>query len=140
MDQEMKEMLNKKISDAKRVIREALDKFKPEEMAITWTGGKDSTMVLWLFRQVCEEDGVELPVVFSIDEFDHFDEIHDFIDSQGKEWGIDVKMLTNQDVVDAAGGELNAMAKVAYLNERNQKEIERLGYEEDEFPYEDGPL
>ena len=24
------------------VIRETFDKFKPEEMAITWTGGKDS--------------------------------------------------------------------------------------------------
>ena len=136
MEQELKEMLDKKIEDAKKVIRKALDKFKPEDMAITWTGGKDSTMVLWLFRQVCEEDGVELPVVFSIDEFDHFDEIHDFIDSEGKEWGIDVKMLINQDVVNAAGGELNAMAEVAHLNERNQKEIERLGYEEDEFPFE----
>jgi len=136
MEQEMKEMLDKKIEDAKKVIRKALGKFKPEEMAITWTGGKDSTMVLWLFRQVCEEDGVEMPVVFSIDEFDHFDEIHDFIDIQGKEWGIGVKMLVNQDVVNAAGGELNAMAEVARLNERNQKEIERLGYDEDEFPFE----
>lgn len=132
----MKEMLDKKIEDAKKVIRKALDKFKLDEMAITWTGGKDSTMVLWLFRQVCEEDGVELPVVFSIDEFDHFDEIHDFIDIQGKEWGVDVKMLINQDVVNAAGGKLNAMAEVARLNERNQREIERLGYEEDEFPFE----
>lgn len=132
----MKEMLNKKIADAKKVIRETLEKFKPEEVAITWTGGKDSTMVLWLFRQVCEEDGANLPVVFSIDEFDHFDEIHDFIDRQGREWGIDVKMLINQDVVDSAGGELNAMVEVGRLNERNQKEIERLGYEEEEFPFE----
>ena len=132
----MNEMLNKKIADAKKVIRETLDRFKPEEVAITWTGGKDSTMGLWLFRQVCKEDGADLPVVFSIDEFDHFDEVHDFIDRQGKEWGIDVKMLINQNVVDAAGGKLNAMVKVARLNERNQKEIERLGYEEDEFSFE----
>jgi phosphoadenosine phosphosulfate reductase len=136
MEQHMNEMLNKKIADAKKVIRETLDRFKPEEVAITWTGGKDSTMVLWLFRQVCEEDAVDIPVVFSIDEFDHFDEIHDFIDRQGEEWGIDVKMLINQDVVDAAGGKLNAMVKVVRVNERNQKEIDRLGYEEDEFPFE----
>jgi len=27
---------------SKNVIRETLDKFKPEEIGITWTGGKDS--------------------------------------------------------------------------------------------------
>jgi phosphoadenosine phosphosulfate reductase len=136
MDAEKRRRLDKIIDDAKKVIREALKKYRPEEIAITWTGGKDSTMVLWLFRQVCEEDGIDLPVVFSIDEFDHFEEVHDFIESQAKEWGIEVNMLINRDVVDAGGGKLNGFVKVADLNERNRKEIERLGYEEDEFQLE----
>lgn len=136
MDEKKKEILDKKIAEGKKVIREALEKYKPEETAITWTGGKDSTMVLWLFRQVCEEDGIDLPVVFSIDEFDHFEEIHNFIETLAKDWGINVKMLINQDLVDAAGSVLNSLVKVADLNERNRKEIERLGYEEDEFPFE----
>jgi hypothetical protein len=93
MDDEIGRRLDKIIDDAKKVIREALKRYKPEEIAITWTGGKDSTMVLWLFRQVCKEDGIDLPAVFSIDEFDHFDEVHDFIEDgeykavvQGLRW------------------------------------------------------
>jgi phosphoadenosine phosphosulfate reductase len=136
MDELKRQGLEKKIEDAKKVIREALAKYKTENIAITWTGGKDSTMVLWLFRQVCDENGVKLPVVFSIDEYDHFDEVHAFMESQARAWGIEVKMLINQDLVDAAGGELNNLVKVTDLNERNQKEIHRLGYEEDEFPFE----
>ena len=45
-------------------------------------------------------------------------------------------MVHNSDVSQAAGGELGEIVQVADLNERNRAEIERLGYEEDEFPYE----
>ena len=131
-----KGMLLKKMEDAKKVIREALNKYNHNEMAITWTGGKDSTMVLWLFRQVCEEDGIPLPKVFSVDEYDHFDEIHNFIEKYAKEWGLDLTMVINQDLVDAASGELGSMVKVSDLNERNREEIGRLGLEEDQFRFE----
>ncbi len=136
MDAEKKSLWDRKIAEAKKVIRQALQKFSPADIAITWTGGKDSTMVLWLWRQVCSEDGLALPVVFSIDEYDHFEEIHRFMDQQAQKWGLQVEMLLNQDVVDAAGGQLGALVKVSDLNERNRQEIERLGYEEEEFPFE----
>lgn len=136
MDEQKKAMLDRKIEDAKKIIRETYQKFKSEEIAITWTGGKDSGMVMWLWLQVAAEDGLAMPAVFSIDEFDHFDEIHDFITSQAEAWGIPVEMLINQDVVDAAGAELNAMVEVSTLNRRNQAEIKRLEYEEDEFMFE----
>jgi len=61
------------------VIREVFTKFKPEELAITWTGGKDSTLTLWIIRQVCEEDNRPLPTVFTISEHDVFTEIEDFM-------------------------------------------------------------
>jgi phosphoadenosine phosphosulfate reductase len=136
IDEQRREKLAKKIADAKSVIREALERFDSKKMAITWTGGKDSTMVLWLGRQVCEEDGIELPVVFSIDEYDHFNEIHEFIQAQSTAWGVEVKMLINRDVVNAAGGVLNEFVEVFRLNERNRAEVRRIGYEEDEFPFE----
>lgn len=44
-------------------------------------------------------------------------------------------IIHNDDVSQAAGGELGATVQVADLNERNQREIERLGYEGDEFAY-----
>ena len=50
--------INKTISDkrkrqcaklvelSKAVVREAFEKFKPEEIGVTWTGGKDSGLTL----------------------------------------------------------------------------------------------
>ncbi len=61
--------LDRKISDkrkrqcaklveiAKEIVRQAFDKFKHEELGITWTGGKDSGLTLWIIRQVCQEKG-----------------------------------------------------------------------------------
>ena len=136
LEESKKMIINKKIDDAKKEIRKGFDKFKPEELAITWTGGKDSTLVLWLIRQVCEEDGRPLPTVFTISEHDVFTEIEDFMKEYAKKWDIDLVWYLNEDVVKAAGGELGAILRVKDLNERNQKEIERLGYEEDEFVFE----
>jgi len=136
LDDSQKKMLNKKIDDSKKVIREAFEKFKPEELSATWTGGKDSTLVLWLLRQVCEEDGRPLPTIFTISEFDVFIEIEDFMKEYAEKWNIDLVWYLNEDVVKAAGKELNSMVQVKDLNERNQKELERIGYEEDEFMFE----
>lgn len=130
------EMLQKKIDDSKKLVRDAFDKYAIDDLAIAWTGGKDSTLVLWIIREVCLEDGKKIPRCFNIDEGDMFDEIRAFIDDIGGKWGIEMEIIHNDDVSKAAGGELGATVRVADLNERNRKEIERLGYEEDEFPYE----
>ena len=65
--------INKTISDkrkrqcaklvelGKAVVREAFDKFKQNEIGITWTGGKDSGLTLWTIRQVCLEKGIPIP-------------------------------------------------------------------------------
>lgn len=129
-------ILAKKVEDAKNVIREALAKFGPESLRIAWTGGKDSTLVLWLVREVCRESGRPLPKCFNIDEGDMFPEIIEFIDAVKAEWGVEIVHIHNADVSTAAAGKLGAPVQVAALNERNRREIERLGYEEDEFDYE----
>lgn len=136
MNNDVKTLLIKKIEDSKKVIREAFSKFKPKELAITWTGGKDSTLGLWLIRQVCQEDETSLPIVFTIDEFDTFDEIEAFIDKYKKEWNLNLVVCRNDDVIKAAAGVLASMVQVNDLNERNRQEVVRIGYEEDEFPFE----
>ena len=129
-------IINKKIDDAKKEIRKAFDRFKPEELAITWTGGKDSTLTLWLIRQVCQENGIALPLVFTIDEYDTFQEIDAFISKYKDEWNLNLVTYQNDDVVKAAEGKLGAIVQVKDLNERNRQEVEIIGYEEDEFPFE----
>ena len=124
------------VEKSKEVVREAFKKFTADELAITWTGGKDSTTTLWVIRQACLEDSIKLPKVMTIDEGDSFSEIHDFLNKWAKEWNLDLEWCINQDVIDAAGGKLGTPVKVKDLNERNQAEIKRINYEEDIFPFE----
>lgn len=128
--------IEENVAKSKVVIRQAFKDFKVNDMAITWTGGKDSTLTLWLIRQVCLEDKVQLPKVMTIDEFDVFQEIHDFIDKYAKEWKLNLEWCRNDDVIKAAGGKLNNTVKVADLDERNQAELKRINFNEDTFPFE----
>jgi len=136
VDETGKAVLEKEIEDSKKVINEAFDNFAVDELAIAWTGGKDSTLTLWIVRQVCQERGVKLPRCLVIDEGDTFKEIEELVDGVKKEWDLDVEVSKNEDVLKAAGYRLGALVKVADLNERNRTEIQRIGYEEDEFPFE----
>ena len=124
------------VTKSKEVICEVFKKFTPDELAITWTGGKDSTTTLWIVRQVCLEDNIKLPKVMTIDEGDSFPEIHDFLNRWAKEWNLDLEWCINQDVIDAASGKLGAPVKVKDLSERNQAEIKRIGCDENTFPFE----
>jgi phosphoadenosine phosphosulfate reductase len=124
------------VEKSKEVIRETFQRFKPEELAITWTGGKDSTTTLWIIRQVCLEDKIKLPRVMTIDEYDSFPEIHDFMNTWAREWQLDLEWCRNDDVIKAAGGKIGAPVRVKDLNERNQAELKRIGFEEDTFPFE----
>jgi len=47
-----KEEIQKRIDESKKIVRQALEKFKPSEAAITWTGGKDSTTNLWNLKKM----------------------------------------------------------------------------------------
>ena len=69
----------KLVEKSKKIIRETFEKFKSSDLAVTWTGGKDSTLNLWIVRQVCLEQNRDLPRVMTIDEGDAFPEITDFL-------------------------------------------------------------
>lgn len=131
-----KELLEKKMEDSRKIIREAFKQFPPDRLRIAWTGGKDSTLVLFLVKQVCDEQHIPLPKCFNIDEGDMFPEIVSFIAAIKKQWDIDMTFIHNDDVSKAAGGVLGSEVRIESLNERNRREIERLGYEEETFRYE----
>lgn len=44
--EERRKELQAKIDKSKEIVREAMGKFDHKNLAITWTGGKDSTLVL----------------------------------------------------------------------------------------------
>jgi len=136
MSDKRKRQCAKLVEISKQIIRQALDRFKPEELGITWTGGKDSGLTLWIIRQVCQEKKIPLPKTMIIGEGDEFEEIEAFVDRVKKEWDVPLEVCRNEDVLKAANYTLNATVKVKDLSERNRAELQRIGFDDDEFPFE----
>jgi phosphoadenosine phosphosulfate reductase len=136
LDEKRVEELKQKIEKSKELFRMAYDRFDPDEMRLVWSGGKDSTLTLWICRQFCQENGLLLPKAFTIDEGDAFEEIEEFLETYSNEWGVELDWGRNEDVLEAAGYELDAEVVVADLNERNQSEIKRIGFDLERFPFE----
>jgi phosphoadenosine phosphosulfate reductase len=127
--------IDQKIIQSKKIIRTALDKFGTEKLAIAWTGGKDSTLMLWLYCQVCNELSIPIPRCMFIDEGDQFEEIVVFVDRVKKEWNIPLVVVMNTDVSSKAGV-VGDIIIVNDLNERNRREIELLDFKDETFPFE----
>lgn len=127
--------LEGKIEQSKKVIKEALARFSHNELYVAWTGGKDSTTALWLYKEVCKELGRPLPSAMFIDEGYVFDEIFELVDRVKKVWDVEVVVVKNTNVSDKAK-DMGDPIRVADLNERNRKEIEKLGFTDDTFPFE----
>jgi phosphoadenosine phosphosulfate reductase len=136
LDKKRVDELNGKIDESKEIFGQAFERFKPEETRLIWSGGKDSTLTLWICRQLCQERGLALPRAFTIDEGDAFEEIDEFLHRYGREWGVELDWGRNEDVLKAAGHRLGADVKVADLDERNREEIKRIGFELERFPFE----
>ena len=80
--------LPKKVEKAKQVIRQASKKWKNNEIAIAWTGGKDSTVLLHLVK---EEFKGKVPFkIFFNDSTLEFKEIYDFVKKIKKDWKLDL--------------------------------------------------
>ena len=65
-------VLEKKIEFSKNVIRKSIYDFEIENIGIAITGGKDSTLSLWLLKEVCQELNLYIPKCMFIDEGDAF--------------------------------------------------------------------
>jgi len=136
ISEKRKRQCSKLVEISKDVVRQAFDKYRPEELGVTWTGGKDSGLTLWVIRQVCQEKKMPLPKTMIIGEGDEFEEIEAFVERIRKEWTVPLEVCRNEDVLKAANFKLNASVKVKDLNERNRAELKRIGFGDDEFPFE----
>lgn len=128
--------LNDKIAKSKEIFQQAFNRFSVGDTRLIWSGGKDSTLTLWICRRYCQEMGIELPKAFTIDEGDAFEEIDAMLHTYAKEWGVSLDWGRNEDVLKAANHTLDAEVQVADLNERNQAEIKRIGFDLKAFPFE----
>jgi phosphoadenosine phosphosulfate reductase len=128
--------LEEKVAQSKDVFRQAFERFKPADVRLIWSGGKDSTLTTWICREYCRGKSLAMPKAFTIDEGDAFEEIDELLKRYAKEWGIGLDWGRNEDVLKAAGHALNAEVTVSRLNARNQAEIKRIGFDLKAFPFE----
>ena len=88
--------LEEKEKEGRKLLKEAIEKFGMEKVAVAWSGGKDSTTVLHLIRQ--EFKKVIIPVVF-IDTSVKFKEIYSFRDKLAKEWNLNLIIVKNEEAL-----------------------------------------
>lgn len=74
-----------KLEQSKELIRIQTIKFRKEDLVVAWSGGKDSTLVLYLIR----EQIPDVPVVFC-DTGVEYPETYEFIDFLEKEWNLNL--------------------------------------------------
>ncbi len=129
--------LKDKVQKTKDVYAEMFKRYKPEEIRVIWSAGKDSTVALWCLLEYCKETNTPVPTAFTIDEFDVFPEIDAMLKVYALKWDLRLDWGLNIDLVEASGWQLDNDVVVADLTERNQKEIARIGFDGLEmFPFE----
>lgn len=85
--------LAEKIALAKSRMREVLQRFGLGT-TVGWTGGKDSTVVLALWREVLREGASGAPLrALNLDTGCKFPEVLAFRDQLAREWGVDVHII-----------------------------------------------
>lgn len=85
--------LDDKVRLARERMADALARFGVRA-AVGWTGGKDSTVVLALWRGVLREAGCgEAPFAINLDTGCKFPEVLAFRDRLAREWGVDVTVV-----------------------------------------------
>jgi len=140
MDREISEKRKRQCAKlleiSKDIVRQAFDRFQNAQLGITWTGGKDSGLTLWIIRQVCQEEGIPIPKTMIINEGDEFEEIKEFVERIKDSWKVPLEVCRNGDVLKAAHYTSNALVKVKDLSERNRAELKRIGFDREEFPFE----
>ncbi len=122
--------LKAKIRAGEEVVKRALEEHDSGNTVIGFTGGKDSTLTAWLVKRVCEDEGFEKPRFMFVDHGQHFDELEDYVKEIAEKWGFDIMVAKNEDLIEKAD-KPGDKVPVEELNERNQREAERVGdYEE----------
>ena len=83
-------MLHDKICHSRQILGQTLTEYGPERTAVAWTGGKDSTVVLWLWRSLLRERGMAPCRAVNLDTGLKFPEVLELRDQVAREWAIDL--------------------------------------------------
>lgn len=137
LSKERIQVLENYVHIATNIVREAYRQYDPKDIRLVWSGHKDSTLVLWIWKNACEKYNLQMPKAVTLHEGDDFPEVVEFLDTIKKEWNVELDVACNENVLKACNYTLNADVWVKDLDERNRKELERIGFGNIErFPFE----
>jgi phosphoadenosine phosphosulfate reductase len=125
--------LAEKLGKAVEVTRTALEQYR--NPAVMWTGGKDSTLVLYFVREVAAEYGHEVPPVVFIDHYQHFDDVVSFVEEWAERWALELVVARNEDPAFETHAPGEDVA-VDALSEANRRELRRADHDGDTFRFE----
>jgi len=86
--------LRQKIEESKSVLKKAYEKYE-DKMAIFWTGGKDSTVLLHIIRDVFGKKN-NFPILY-LDTQLEFEEVYEFIENLKKKWKLNLTIEKTTD-------------------------------------------
>lgn len=122
------------------VIEQALETYGSEHILIAWSGGKDSTLVLWLTLQVCSDLKLPCPRALDIDQADQFPEIEQFRDEIAQRWQVPLIIVRNADILDRVT-RIGDQITVGALSSQNRAAVQEFGYTDPTFQWiPDSPL
>lgn len=109
-------------------------------LSFAWTGGKDSTVLVWLAREICRRHALPPPRVLTIDEGDTFPEIAAFQARLAWEWDLDLTVIGNAELLGRKAT-VGDYVPVAALGPANREVLASLGFTGSGFPFDpDSPL
>ncbi|WP_320170878.1 phosphoadenosine phosphosulfate reductase family protein [Maridesulfovibrio sp.] len=84
--------LDAKIAHTAGLMSGALEMYDPAHIVVAWTGGKDSTVVLYMWREILKSKGGDAPLVLSVDTGVKFPGVIAFRDELARQWNLDLRI------------------------------------------------
>lgn len=112
------------------------------DIAFIWSGGKDSTTVLWCLRELC---GGKVPMdVFYVDTgYEPMPDVLGWMKLLAKEWKLNLKRAASDEVIKCIKNKDKEYCQhridVADLPERYQRELRRIGWEKNHIVISENP-
>lgn len=86
--------LEEKIAATEASLFALLDSAKPESIRVAWTGGKDSTVVLFIWNTILTHLGITSAKAINLDTGCKFPEVIAFRDRLTEEWSVDLHVAS----------------------------------------------
>ncbi len=96
-------------------------------IVLCWTGGKDSTLILWFTRKACLEQGLPMPSLLFIDELNVFPETRAFQYQVCKLWNLELEIICNESLA-AQNPECGKVIPLANLDDHNRNALQEAGH------------